>query len=133
MSHYNTIPASPQLDRLIGEQVMGWTVGNLYADEPELKIVSEHYYEHGELGLFSVDEWQPSTKIQHAWRVAEEMRLKRCHIVVASCGGCKDQTGAWGVDMVFDDRGAIGVHHDSLALAICRAAMLAITAEPSGE
>lgn len=75
-----------EIDRLIAEKVMGWEVGEF----PNINVI-EAYSPHGVLQIS--DDWSPSTDIQDAWYVVEELdydikvtkyksHVYQCHIFI---------------------------------------------------
>lgn len=99
MSGYETMPAGPELDRLVAERVMGW----------------------GPCTGVDLEQWHPSTDIAHAWEVVERVRggigfsIQRCEMLGWLC---------W-----FRSASDNVARADTAPLAICRAALLALIAD----
>lgn len=107
------LPAGPEMDRLIAEKVMGWTLnedGNWIDGEGEYRYPSPESF----AGLSA---FGPSTNIAHAWQVVERMRE-----IIRPSIEYVDGLG-WRAD--FETSYGWG---ETAPLAICRAAIAAMGA-----
>lgn len=87
MTNPDTIPAGPELDRLIATKVMGWELWNYETEQPaEAHYGSDGFswrLPNGKYGFeFEAWKWQPSTNIAHAWEVAEKMRASGLELCI---------------------------------------------------
>lgn len=119
--------AGPELDRLIAEKVMGWTVYQIPGmsiqprGEPEMRPAIE-YRKDGSLTYSEADDeslfWSPSTDITHAWEVVERMIALGKALSMATHGHDNEE---WSV--TFGRSNALA---HTAELAICRAALLEV-------
>ena len=122
--NYDTMPAGPELDRLVAEKVMGWDPDN-QANNSEFNpqwFDSRHGFwwigEWGEEGTYS---WSPSAIIAHAWEVVERMRGQGLWFqLTAPHPGSIDPQWRCSFGGVY-----LGIG-DTAPLAICRAALKAV-------
>jgi hypothetical protein len=121
------MPAGRELDALVAEKVMGWTLCDRVAmgwgDGPPVFATGEDPYD--DTARPSRQDWRPSEDIAAAWEVVENWR-NRCNgegVVLLSWHSeewvC--ELGIWGVESGFRHAPA-----DTAPLAICRAALLAV-------
>lgn len=123
---YDTMPAGPELDRMVAERVMGWrpyTAAGTFLDELG-GIHNTHPSAHGGLAF------HPSEKIAHAWEVVEQMIAKRVHLDIISIDdgwmagdggkGYADEDGCVSLDLRNHAKA------ETAPLAICRAALKAV-------
>ena len=122
----DTLPAGPELDALIAEKVMGWEWnirnGQCYA---------EHWCSNA---ADCWPEWSPSTDITAAWEVVEKLRNWPNGHYWLSLSQIAGVRGEWRSGFSY---GGMAVNHspkfvvaDTAPLAICRAALKAITPSP---
>ena len=120
--------AGPELDRLVAEKVMGWTMtptpgkyrGQCINEhgQPVLELIN------GGHGCDIPDEliFQPSTNITHVWEVVEKLTNNgKCLSLHASDGGY------WTAYFVFHGWSGMAKDCASAPLAICLAALKAVT------
>ena len=114
------MPAGPELDRLVAEQVMGWTPA-LAANGKDIGLFNTGRPNVGnddhQRWLFS---FTPSTNIAHAWEVVERVFLARCEAFRLQWG---EFFGAWRAGYGNSDV-PLGIA-PTAPLAICRAALKA--------
>ena len=125
------IPRSgPELDLIIGTEVLGWTVGNLYKDEPELNINTPMFYDaDGSLGLFTVGEWRPSRCDDCAWRLVYALQEKIPGFVIILKNTFNPDSapeGPWCCEMFSMKATTFYVYGKTPAEAISRASVILI-------
>ena len=120
------LEAGREMDALIAEKVMGekqpnYVHANLHMEYPETSTCGNwqcfNIFEHGD-----ICEWHPkqfSTDISAAWEVVEMMGDKFDNVGHGEEWYCVYRPDEWGNI----------VYADSAPLAICRAALLAVTEE----
>jgi len=100
----DTMMAAEQVDRLIAEKVMGWTLRDnlIYEDEVLLMHLSR---------------WNPSCEIGDAWKVLSSLLLRGIDVRIATRGY------SWCASISSSQQEFIS---ESAPYAICRAALAAI-------
>jgi hypothetical protein len=142
------MPAGPELDRMVGERVMGWKLVSGFSADSINGWGASHDGIHfarifcGACGYDGIGEWfSPSTNIAHAWEVVERMRslgfvpiVRGPGIYTVGDGYYKHdqwfagfQSGATESMPIYEKEGES--HADTAALAICRAALAAVESE----
>jgi hypothetical protein len=116
------LPAGQELDALIAERVMGWHVER-YAT---YGAPSDHWHDATGSRVASSD-WSPSTDIAAAWQIVERLRL-----FDSAVGGkvLWQDEDTWHVGHLFWEQLQSDAHADTPMLAICRAALTAVSALP---
>lgn len=107
------LPAGPELDRLVAEDVMEWFVEDSGDGMPWFAVWPG---DGTSRWVHQVAVWNPSTNMAHAWEVVERMRVH---------GSAAIQSGDFGWEVIFG--GSVGIA-DTAQLAICRAALKAMEA-----
>ncbi len=123
--------AGAEMDRLINERVMGWHLAEHTEHYKALEVYRRDMgWFDGERFLFWHDAfWSPSKNDIDAIRVLTHLDSKGYHLVLVNCPGCDEQRAkGWACDVIApnEEDGAISVHAETLQLAICRAALLAL-------
>lgn len=104
------LEAGPQMDALVAEKVMGWSIrGELWKDKRGTIRRSKSTFEQYEPSI----RWSPSTDIAAAWEVVEKMPM-----------GMWPSVDGWVVEI--PDGSGDEVEAPTAPLAICRAALKAI-------
>lgn len=111
--------------RLLAERVRGWTVkqwpnGRMFAEVPDGDYVL--LVGLGETSAFGRS-WDPLTNLAHAGEVLEAMRAKGWHAVMLCPASGRHYCDFYQGPMTNRDSAPDG--HESLAAAICHAALLA--------
>lgn len=108
--------AGQGMDELVGSRVMGYRYSVVY---------------NTLMGRSSGEPWSPSFNLVQAWRVVQRMQDLGYEVSMANR---KDKKGRyrWGVDfyMMIDEAALDSCYSadaDTIELAICRAALLAVT------
>jgi len=116
------LEAGPQLDRIIAERVMGW----------EYDLLRDAWFKDGE-GEIWAENWHPSTDIKAAWEVLLRiMATFDYNVSITSHTSIDPRTGERNVlwEVILRPYGAgtwvTAYGPNSLLLAICRAALLAV-------
>ena len=125
MIDIDTMPAGPELDRLVAEKVMGWRL-ECFANASRTPMA----YSDKNAKIMASADWSPSTNIAHAWGVVEHLeRMGGLISNMYSQGGC------WSVGIepmpesnLHPCYRAIG---STAPLAICRAAIKAAASLPA--
>lgn len=127
MSDIDTMPAGPELDRLVAERVMGFQYIEFHPWDDDSEDGTYDYWQDGErvLARNSIGAehhkcavWQPSTNNAHAIEVLVAKKAWEPRV------GWNDEVHAWFCDfekMPFGNSAA-----DTIALAICRALLRAV-------
>ena len=119
------IPAGPEMDMLVAQNVMGWTIG------PEEEIWDQHMHFKQKvqcwlspaiLEYWIVGKFNPSSDISAAWEVVEKMQ---------SMGYCFDADGNARVKRIRFGIGQEIGEAETMPLAICRAALLVVSIQSS--
>lgn len=109
----NQLEAGAELDAMICTRVMGW---------PALIVGSYCGTIKTACGSGVVERWSPSTDIADAWLVVEKMRKTYCFSM---------HDDARDDEMIYvsfeDEKGNHWTSHRSAPLAVCRAAIAAVT------
>lgn len=121
MLDIDALTAGPELDRLIGEKVMGWACKDAYGcdglvwfDASGSELIDYGPTAYG---------WSPSTNIAHAWEVVERVRLQD----YGSLELWWDAGAEWWCALFrFKSETPEMLTADTAPLAICRAALKAI-------
>lgn len=76
MTDYATIPAGPELDRLVAEKVMGWHSEKYesYDGVGKYPTLSYLWFDGSGAKHYDVGGFRPSNNLLHAWRVVERLR-----------------------------------------------------------
>jgi len=111
--------AGPEWDRLVAEQIMGWSEGK--------------HFEVGDFGVVKlgevIDIWSPSTDIAAAMEVVQKLLEKRLRVSMYSPWGDRNEPYAipeWTVFVLSNHGLGIEMGGETLPLAICRAALIAL-------
>lgn len=119
------LKAGGLIDSIVADKVMGWKTYNLFADEPELNLVSLHYKDTP----YSATDWNPSVSMDHAWQVVEAMRGLNYQLVM-NHGVVRCRVGFVSMDMdwtdCLKDPGLHWCFPYAIPLAICHASLLVV-------
>jgi len=103
--------AGPELDRLVAEQIMGWSEGK--------------HFKVGDFGVVKlgevIDIWSPSSDIAAAWEVVKELYDRELGIEMYG-----EKKFPWEAEILIPGGRPVSVQAETLPLAICRAALLAV-------
>lgn len=118
-----SLPAGPELDRLIAEKVMGWTA---YIDDPSLLGTDVYVVDVSNPKDHRL--FQPSTNIAHAWEVVAAMEAPNLQRIESDCiidgdGGDIPIHQHWLCSCESRDGKTIKAIGDTAPLAICLAAL----------
>ena len=114
------LEAGPELDALVAEKVMGWTVGlGIFRDQYGTIRNSQSTFEQYEPSI----RWQPSTDIRDAWEVVEKMRGNHTFFIESYPVG--ETWWAQFTPLNVDEEYHGGA--STVPLAICRAALKSVT------
>lgn len=131
MTNIDTMPAGPEMDRLIAEKVMGWRLFNYETDEPAIDhLSSDGCAWRDAQGRDGFDgeawKWAPSADIAHAWEVVEKMEDDHEWRIENDQG----EQFPWLVEaMSLKDQSfgkLVSAEAEAAPLAICRAALKAV-------
>ena len=114
-----TLPAGPELDRLIAEKVMGWDsypalTGMASARRAILNGIPV-MEAHPSCGTV---EFHPSTNIAHAMEVVTELEKSGLEL-----GLCRFIDSYWEANFSIAERDGVSAKGETAQLAICRAAL----------
>ncbi len=110
------MPAGGEMDCLIAEKVMGWWLEAHMCNPP---IPVAYMNPKDRAWYRKAEDWAPSTNIAHAWEVVERMIVLGKMFSMGSHGHDNEDWSA-----IF---GSIGGYADTAPLAICRAALKAVS------
>ncbi len=117
--------AGPEMDALVATQVMGWTRDSWVEEDGWYAGVRVHGPWKRDGVTATTHNWKPSENIAHAWEVVEKMRATNPQRYVSINNSIFDP--GW---IVWIDSKDNTARHESLPLAICRAALQATTPLP---
>lgn len=72
MSEVKELKAGRELDALIAEKVMGWH--REFVTDPSSNYSFWNYVDADGRGMYTPEEWEPSTSISAAWEVVEKLQ-----------------------------------------------------------
>jgi hypothetical protein len=120
------MPAGREMDALIAEKVMGWTLGEPHEIHGWMMhgmvTVRDWVGSTNDAGITHIEKWSPSTDIAAAWEVVEKLGDKFDELE-------RGDGGEFWMCVVYPD-GFIPcvARAETAPLAICRAALLAMEA-----
>lgn len=123
--NYDDMQAGPEMDRLIAEKVMGWKW-----HETRSTMSPSHWVDRKRNARFIGQRFEPSIQMAHAWEVVDHMTqttketwefhvTTTLHVAIFEFDGGRDRP--WKPGQYIGQ--AL-----TMPLAICRAALMAITA-----
>ena len=122
------IKAGPELNILIAEQVMGWTLYHRYLDRPantQEDYDSAAQYDgwswRGRKLFAEARKWQPSQNIEHAWEIIEHLNWLWFEVGRENCNGIRYDVLCYNTPRADPEFHAIA---ETVPLAICRVALL---------
>lgn len=127
MSDISTMPAGPELDRMVAEKVMGWEPWQTAAG---LKywMIDKYVKRSASIQAEENPPWHypvflPSTNIAHAWEVVERITMPQPIRPGQTLPPNTQFMGWWNRANLWAESGPDAAHR------ICRAALLAISGE----
>jgi len=121
---YDTMPAGPEMDRLVAEKVMGWRLPD--QDDSEYRWLDDHGNptDYAVESSYNWSVWSPSRNIAHAWEVVERLKMRSAdqdlHIEHHKDSG-------WGVSSCDPGSGFEDwTYAPTPMLAICRSALKSV-------
>jgi hypothetical protein len=123
------LEAGEEIDRLVAEKIMGWHLVKRTQGRDEWRSNLDDRYQHlasrydgyEDAEDFHTICWHPSESILWAWEVVEQMQEKAFYV-------CISTHFISGFDCVMQKSGIdIRASAETSSLAICRAALLALT------
>jgi len=127
-----TTAAGRELDALVAEKVMGWTVcrdASCGGCEATVLLMEDGWRVRAPLdqGGWPLGWWTPSTDIAAAWEVVEKLRVLGFNVSVSCAHGMR----TWDVrGWKADNTGRFIAHAETAPLAICLAALDALGVHP---